>query len=75
MLKKFAAAGIVTAATAGAMMLASPANADVYNNGVDGVVSGNEIQVPVNVCGNNVGLVNVLNDASCLGGSSINPGY
>lgn len=74
MLRKFAAAGIVTAAAAGAMLLAGPANAAVHTNGVVNVLSGNEVQVPVNVCGNNVGVISALNVASCKGGSSVNPG-
>lgn len=61
MLKKFAAAGILTAATAGALMLAGPANADVNTNGTGNIVT--PIKVPVNVqvpiCGNDVQGFNV----------------
>jgi ChpA-C len=71
-LKKFAAAGIITAATAGVMMLGAPANADVDTSGAGGVLSGNQFNVPVNVCGNNISLVNVLDKATCNDGASVN---
>ncbi|MEU9383745.1 chaplin, partial [Streptomyces sp. NPDC048279] len=63
---------IAVAAASGAMAFAAPSWADAGADGVaagsPGVISGNGIQlpvhVPVNVCGNTVNVVGLLNPAA-----------
>lgn len=72
MLKKLTAAGIVAAAASGALLLAAPANAGM-GGGNGGVLSGNQIivpvSIPVNVCGNSVAVLG-FSRAGCRGGAS-----
>ncbi|MFD4523507.1 chaplin [Streptomyces sp. NPDC058470] len=71
---------IVAAAASGAMAVTMPAHADSAANGTaagsPGLISGNTIQlpvhVPVNVCGNTVNVVGLLNPAA--GNSCANEG-
>jgi hypothetical protein len=78
-LKKFAAAGIITAAAAGVMLLAGPANADTNTNGVGNVPVVVPVNAPINVqtpiCGNNVP-IGVIGDnlAACEGNAGIGQG-
>ncbi|MCY0922642.1 MULTISPECIES: chaplin [unclassified Streptomyces] len=74
-LKSFAlalAAGAVV--VGGASVASADANADGVAVGSPGVLSGNVIQVPIhvpiNVCGNSIGLVSVLNPS--FGNTCIN---
>lgn len=59
MLKKLTAAGIVAAAITGAVLTASPANADT--DGTGGTLSGNRIVVPISIpvdlCGNAIAVL------------------
>jgi hypothetical protein len=79
-LKKFAAAGIITAAAAGVMLLAGPANADTNTNGTGNVPVVVPINVPVNtqvpICGNSVADVVTAGDniAACEGNTGIGQG-
>jgi hypothetical protein len=77
-LKKFTAAGVAAAAISGVMLLGSPANAGVNTRGDDGLVSGNQvivpISIPVNVCGNAVAVIGIAG-AGCKGGASIGRGH
>jgi hypothetical protein len=74
MLKKLTAAGIVAAAASGALLLGSPANAGVGTSGDGGVLSGNQVivpvSIPVNVCGNAVAVVGI-SGAGCKGGATV----
>jgi hypothetical protein len=71
-LKKLTAAGIVAAAASGALLLATPANAGI-GGGNGGVLSGNQVfvpvSIPVNVCGNSVAVLGISR-AGCRGGAS-----
>ncbi|MER5778981.1 chaplin [Streptomyces sp. NPDC002039] len=74
-LKSFAlvlAAGAVV--VGGASVASADANADGLAVGSPGVLSGNVVQipihVPINVCGNSIGLVSVLNPS--FGNTCIN---
>lgn len=73
MLKKLTAAGIVAAAASGALLLAAPANAGI-GGGNGGIISGNQIivpvSIPVNICGNSVAVIGISR-AGCRGGASI----
>ena len=72
MLKKLTAAGIVAAAASGALLLATPADAGI-GGGNGGVLSGNQVfipvSIPVNVCGNSVAVLGISR-AGCRGGAS-----
>src|SRR3569833_4132007 len=72
-LKKLTAAGIVAAAASGALLLASPANAGIDTNGSGGILSGNQVivpvSIPVNVCGNSVAVIG-FSRAGCRGGAT-----
>jgi hypothetical protein len=76
-LKKLTAAGIVAAAASGALLLASPANAGIDTNGSGGVLSGNQVvvpvSIPVNVCGNSIAVIGISR-AGCRGGASVGGG-
>lgn len=76
MLKKLTAAGIVAAAASGAMLLGAPANAGTRGDG--GVISGNQviipISIPINVCGNAVAVIGIAG-AGCRGGASVGGGH
>jgi hypothetical protein len=76
-LKKLTAAGAVAVAASGVMLLGSPANAGVSTRGDDGVLSGNQvlipISIPVNVCGNSVAVIGIAG-AGCKGGASVGGG-
>ncbi|MEU6366850.1 chaplin [Streptomyces sp. NPDC046931] len=71
---------IAAAAASGALVAALPAHADSAANGTDagspGLISGNSIQlpvhVPVNVCGNTVNVIGVLDPAA--GNACVNQG-
>jgi hypothetical protein len=71
-LKKLTAAGIMAAAASGVMLLGSPANADTRGDG--GVLSGNEINVPItapiNVCGNSIAILGIAG-SGCRGGATV----
>jgi hypothetical protein len=71
-LKKLTAAGIVAAAASGALLLAAPANAGI-GGGNGGVLSGNQVlipvSIPVNICGNSVAVIGISR-AGCRGGAS-----
>ena len=77
MLKKLTAAGIVAAAASGALLMASPANAGIDTNGSGGVLSGNQVivpvSIPVNVCGNSIAVIGISR-AGCRGGASVGGG-
>ncbi|PNE36177.1 MULTISPECIES: chaplin [Streptomyces] len=68
---KYAKVAAVTAGTLMAVGAAAPAFADAHAGGVakrsPGVLSGNVIQmpihVPINVCGNTVDIIGILNPA------------
>ncbi|GAA4620674.1 hypothetical protein GCM10023196_005610 [Actinoallomurus vinaceus] len=75
MLKKLTAAGVAAAAVTGALLLAAPANAGIIGtSGEGGVLSGNQVIVPItapiNVCGNAVSVIGVAG-AGCKGGASV----
>ncbi|WP_433176958.1 chaplin [Actinoallomurus sp. CA-150999] len=81
MLKKLTAAGVAAAAVTGALLLAAPANAGIIGtSGEGGVLSGNQVIVPItapiNVCGNAVSVIGIAG-AGCKGGASVGggPGY
>ncbi|MCO6004302.1 chaplin [Actinoallomurus purpureus] len=82
MLKKLTAAGVAAAAVTGALLLAAPANAGIGigTSGEGGVLSGNQVLVPItapiNVCGNSIAVIGGA-IAGCKGGSSVGggPGY
>ncbi|GGU55384.1 chaplin [Streptomyces lavendofoliae] len=69
MIKKVAAVAVATGGLvlAGAGMAVADANADGAAVGSPGVISGNVVQVPihipVNVCGNTVDIIGLLNPA------------
>jgi hypothetical protein len=75
-LKKLTAAGIVAAAVSGALLLATPANAGI-GGGNGGVLSGNQIfvpvSIPVNVCGDSIAIIGISR-AGCRGGASVGAG-
>lgn len=78
-LKKLTAAGAVAAAATGIMLAAAPANAGVNTYHSGGILSGNNvivpITVPVNVCGNAVSVIGI-SGAGCRGGASVSgPSY
>jgi hypothetical protein len=72
MLKKFAATGVVTAAAAGVLMVASPAFADNNATSEGSILGGNQLSIPVSipvvVCGNALGILGSAT-AGCGGGS------
>jgi uncharacterized protein YwlG (UPF0340 family) len=72
-LKKLTAAGLVAVAVSGALVLASPANAGIDTNGDGGILSGNQIlvpvSIPVDVCGNAIAIIG-RSRAQCRGGAS-----
>lgn len=74
MLKKLAVTGIVGFAAAGIMLAGGPAGADVddISNHGSGILSGNQVIVPVsvaaNVCGNNIPVVNILSKSEANSG-------
>jgi NAD(P)H-hydrate repair Nnr-like enzyme with NAD(P)H-hydrate dehydratase domain len=76
-LKKFAAAGIVTAATAGVMLFGSPANADINTGGTGDVLSGTQIiapvYAPISFCSNTIKAIRAManTNASCRSGTSV----
>ncbi|GLU47356.1 chaplin family protein [Nocardiopsis ansamitocini] len=65
MLKKLLAVGAVTAASAGVLLMASPAHAvdDVFTSGNGSILGGNQIiadlDIPVNICGNAISVLGV----------------
>jgi ChpA-C len=73
-LKKFTAAGFVAAAATGTILLASPAHAGIDTDGTGGIVSGNQIivpiSIPVDVCGNAIAVVG-HSGAFCRGGAVV----
>jgi hypothetical protein len=73
-LKKLTAAGLVAVAVSGALVLASPANAGIDTNGDGGILSGNQIlvpvSIPVDVCGNAIAIIG-RSRAQCRGGASV----
>lgn len=77
MLKKLTAAGVMAAAATGVMLSAAPANAGINTNSTGGIISGNQvivpITVPVNVCGNAVSVIGI-SGAHCKGGAWVS-GY
>ncbi|MFL6052003.1 MAG: chaplin family protein [Actinoallomurus sp.] len=78
MLKKLTAAGVAAAAVTGALLLAAPANAGIIGtSGEGGVLSGNQVIVPItapiNVCGNAVAVIGGA-VAGCRGGASVGRG-
>jgi hypothetical protein len=76
-LKKLTAAGIVAAAASGALLIASPANAGIDTNGSGGILSGNQVivpvSIPVNVCGDSIAILGISR-AGCRGGASVGAG-
>ncbi|MCW2886232.1 MAG: hypothetical protein QOE54_2183 [Streptosporangiaceae bacterium] len=76
MLKKFAATGLAAVAAGGVMMLSAPAFAGGGGgtSGNHGVLSGNQvvvpIAIPINVCGNAVAIIGIAG-AGCKGGASV----
>ncbi len=76
MLKKLTAAGVLAAAASGVMLLAAPANAGT--NGRGGVLSGNQVVVPISIpvdaCGNSVGILGIAG-SGCRGGASTGEGH
>jgi hypothetical protein len=76
MLKKFAATGVAALAAGGVMMMSAPAFAagGGGTSGKHGVLSGNQIFIPItapiNVCGNAVAVLGVAG-AGCKGGASV----
>lgn len=80
MLKKLAATGLLTFAVSGAVMAAAgAASADAHSVNNDSVLSGNQVDAPINapatVCGNSVQVIAVLSDAvaGCDGNATILP--
>ncbi|MEV5569619.1 chaplin family protein [Spirillospora sp. NPDC052269] len=73
MLKKLALTCALSAAVTGSV-LAAPANADIHTNGSGGVLSGNQIivpiSIPIDVCGNAVGLLGTAS-GGCRGGAAV----
>ncbi|MEV0401699.1 chaplin [Actinoallomurus sp. NPDC050550] len=79
MLKKLTAAGVAAAAVTGALLFAAPANAGIIGtSGEGGVLSGNQVIVPItapiNVCGNAVSVLGIAG-AGCKGGASVGGGH
>jgi hypothetical protein len=78
-LKKLTAAGITAVAASGTLLLATPAGATTtgIGGGQGGILSGNQIfvpvSIPVDVCGNAVAVIG-FSRAGCRGGSSIGYG-
>jgi hypothetical protein len=74
MLRKLAATGVVTVAAAGALMIATPAQADNYTQGDHSILGGNQIfvpiSIPVNVCGNSVAVIGFA-ASGCEGGAKV----
>ncbi|MBE2997842.1 chaplin [Nocardiopsis sp. HNM0947] len=71
MLKKALAASAIAAAAGGVLFTGAPAMAgDVATSGNGGIVSGNQLvadlDVPVNACGNSIGLLGI-SSANCAG--------
>ncbi|MFJ9946871.1 chaplin [Kitasatospora sp. NPDC091207] len=68
-----AAAGLVVGAAGGAF---ASSGAEGVAAGSPGVLSGNQIQIPVhipvNVCGNSIGVISILNPA--FGNTCVNAG-
>ncbi|QVQ50958.1 chaplin [Spiractinospora alimapuensis] len=78
MLKKFLAAGAVSAAAAGVVLMSggtayAHTGDNISTSGVGAIVSGNQavadIDIPVNVCGNSVAILGIAG-ASCDKGSA-----
>jgi hypothetical protein len=80
MIKRLSAAGVVAAAAAGAMLIATPAHADNYTRGDHSILGGNQIfapiSIPINVCGNAVAVIGFAG-AGCKGGAKVksHPNY
>lgn len=79
MLKKLAVTGVISMAATGMLLAGAPAQADVRTSGDGGVLSGNQvivpIAIPVNVCGNAVAVIGIAG-AGCKGGASVgHPGH
>jgi hypothetical protein len=76
-LKKLTAAGLIAVAASGALLSASPANAGIDTNGDGGILSGNQvlvpISIPVNICGDSVAIIG-RSRAACRGGASVGYG-
>lgn len=75
-MRKTRIAGAMIAGAAAATMLAGPALADTNTSGDFGFISGNQVQVPVNVpvnvCGNGIGVLGIGNGAAKCGAVGIN---
>ncbi|MFC5187045.1 chaplin family protein [Actinomadura harenae] len=73
MLKKLALTGALSAVVTGSV-LAAPANADIHTNGSGGVLSGNQIiapiSIPIDLCGNAVGVLGTAS-GGCKGGAAV----
>ncbi|MBC6467978.1 chaplin [Actinomadura alba] len=74
MLSKIAATGVVAVAAAGAMMIATPAQADNFTRGDHSILGGNQIfapiSIPINVCGNSVAVIGFAG-SGCKGGAKV----
>lgn len=77
MLKKLTVAGAALAAASVALLLTSPAQAGIDTDGRGGVLSGNQVivpvSIPVDVCGNAIAIIGV-SEAGCRGGASVGTG-
>jgi predicted dinucleotide-binding enzyme len=77
-LKKLTAAGVLAAAASGVMLLAAPAPANAGTNGRGGVLSGNQviipISIPISACGNSAGVLGIAG-SGCRGGASTGEGH
>jgi hypothetical protein len=78
-LKKFAATGVVTVAVTAALMSSAAAFADGMNtSGKGGVLSGNQVFVPISipvvVCGNAVAVLGIAG-TGCQGTASVGGGH
>ena len=75
-MRKTRVVGAMIAGVAAVTMLGGPALADTNTSGDFGLGSGNQVQVPinvpVNVCGNSVGILGVANSAAKCGAVGIN---
>ena len=78
MLKKLTAAGVVAAAASGVLLLGGTANAGMDTRGDRGVISGNQvvvpISVPIDVCGNAIAVIGFAG-AGCKGGAAVGGGH
>lgn len=77
MLKKLTAAGLIAAVASGAVLPASPAHAGTNTSGDGGILSGNQViipvSIPVNLCGNSVAIIG-RSRAGCQGGAHVGAG-